>query len=609
MRYFYLLILGVLLSFDVYAPVYAQEAEPNFKADYTVDYYLTEDFKKIQTKVEFTVGVTNLKPDLYVNKLALAFPKQFSVSQLTATDDVGSVPPTISEDNNKTKIELTFNQPKIGRNTVNAFHLSFTQDNLFTINGNVWEVMLPTIEEQNKSSYIVRVHLPPGTDKKISISKPKPDSIENNVITWNSPRTRTIYAVFGSKQVFEMNLLYHLQNPKVVPVYTDVAFPPDTLYQKNYIDQISPQPDEVFIDDDGNYIGRYILKPKSKIDIVYQGMIELFTAPREDVIPAVRAQFEKQKSYLLSPAKHWTTNENQIPKDAKDALSIYSYIVKTLSYNYKKLQTDNKRLGAIEALTQPNQAVCVEYTDVFVALARENGIYARELQGYGFSNDPQLRPLSLISDVLHSWPEYFDTESNLWRPIDPTWEDTSGIDYYNSLDLNHVVFAIHGKNSDYPYPAGTYKTTESKDVSIRAITEEPTETIKLAISPVQFPKQISDNKTYKMKVTLVNNSNIFLWNVPISVSGQQIELVTKDTVIPEIAPYQKFELPIEYKAKKSYTKTSGRINISALNNPLYQASFTIMPYHFELALKISYVVLSFSLIFFLFKYGRRLKKK
>ena len=30
---------------------------------------------------------------------------------------------------------------------------------------------------------------------------------------------------------------------------------------------------------------------------------------------------------------------------------------------------------------------------------------------YGFSNDPKLRPLSTQSDVLHSWPEYFDQEN------------------------------------------------------------------------------------------------------------------------------------------------------------------------------------------------------
>lgn len=136
---------------------------------------------------------------------------------------------------------------------------------------------------------------------------------------------------------------------------------------------------------------------------------------------------------------------------------IYRYAVDTLTYNYGRLNTSITRLGAQQALQYPDQAVCTEYSDVFISLAREKGLYTREIQGYGFSNDQELRPLSVNADILHSWPEYFDDAKQLWIQTDPTWEDTSGIDYFNSFDLNHVVFAIHGKNPTFPIPQAVTK--------------------------------------------------------------------------------------------------------------------------------------------------------
>jgi hypothetical protein len=76
--------------------------------------------------------------------------------------------------------------------------------------------------------------------------------------------------------------------------------------------------------------------------------------------------------------------------------------------------------------------------------------------------------LSLVADVLHSWPEYWDESKASWIQIDPTWESTSGIDFYNKMDLRHFAFVVHGKDSVEPYPAGSYKlgSNPQKDVFV-----------------------------------------------------------------------------------------------------------------------------------------------
>jgi transglutaminase-like putative cysteine protease len=108
----------------------------------------------------------------------------------------------------------------------------------------------------------------------------------------------------------------------------------------------------------------------------------------------------------------------------------------------------------------------LEFTDLFVALARANGIPARSIEGYAHTENDKLRPLSLVKDVLHAWPEYYDDKKHTWVMVDPTWGNTTGgTDYFEVFD--HIVFVRKGIDSTYPIPAGGYKfTADSKDIDL-----------------------------------------------------------------------------------------------------------------------------------------------
>src|SRR5690606_7935727 len=119
----------------------------------------------------------------------------------------------------------------------------------------------------------------------------------------------------------------------------------------------------------------------------------------------------------LASQPFWELNSREVKeavKDLKDAQEIYEYVVNTLSYNYGKVTGDNVRIGAKGALQDPENAVCLEFTDLFVALARSKGIPARSIEGYAYTQNETLRPLSLIKDVLHAWPEYYDDKKQAW---------------------------------------------------------------------------------------------------------------------------------------------------------------------------------------------------
>src|SRR3989338_1324078 len=83
-------------------------AEEDFTSDYQVEYFLRNEQGKIGTRVKFTINLTNLRSDVYVNKIAIGFPKSFVIKSITASDDRGAINPRIIADDQKTNIQLQF---------------------------------------------------------------------------------------------------------------------------------------------------------------------------------------------------------------------------------------------------------------------------------------------------------------------------------------------------------------------------------------------------------------------------------------------------------------------------------------------------------------------
>lgn len=580
----------------------------DFKTDYQVEYNLSQSQDNLNSQVDFKIKIVNLKTEVYVSKFSISFPNTFSINNLKTSDDNGYITPIVTTDEDKTKIELEFSNPTIGKDSVNTFFLSFDQANLFKINGKVWEVVLPVIENTQNESYNVIVNLPETTNKKISISKPRPDSVTGNKIIWNNPKTKTIYAVFGDNQAYKTELTYHLKNDQIYPVFTEIAFPPETANQKIFLESVNPMPESVRIDEDGNYLGKYFLKPLETKIIVYKSLIEVYAKTRDEAVQYFRNSIEQQKNYLLTAKKYWEISKVDLIKNLNNTEDIYYFVTNNLKYNYNKINSQNKRLGADTVLSSRDQAVCLEFTDLFVGIAREKGIYSREIEGYGFSLDPKLQPISLSSDILHAWPEYFDSKTKNWIAVDPTWENTSGINYFSSFDLNHIVFVIHGKNSDYPLAAGMYKLENSRDILIKPVIEEPLERIEVIIENIDFPTTISDNKTYQGKFEIKNNGSSYLWQIPINLNGDNINIDRKNFIIPVLAPYEKKVIIFEYSAKNKNKRIEGELRVKVMSKQLLKQKINIIPSYYNLILRFLAVIFGISFLFLIYRLIVKVKK-
>ncbi|KKR91606.1 MAG: Transglutaminase-like protein family protein [Candidatus Woesebacteria bacterium GW2011_GWA1_41_13b] len=398
----------------------------------------------------------------------------YTPSEVDAFDAGGRIDIVQKKVDQGTVLNLTFNDLALGKGSDYSFSLKYKQREVGTKHGQIWEVTLPSQSDAQKSNNYTLKLLIPASFGKVSFVSPGgykfQDDGQVRSFTFDKKQVTQsrIVAVFGPIQVFEFRLSYHLQNTEKVPAKREIAIPPDTIYQKVILESIIPRPENVRVDDDGNWLAEFYLAPLEKLDIQVKGTAELST---NSWVSQSLSLWERRR--YLRATDIWQSDDPQIialANKLKTPKAIYDYVVNSLKYDYSKATITSRaqRLGARETLKSPDKALCTEFTDLFIALARAAGIPARELQGYAYTNDPLLQPLSLVRDVLHAWPEYWDDKQSRWIQIDPTWGNTTGgVDFFTKLDLNHLVFVIHGVDVNNPSPAGTYRLDNNrKDVEV-----------------------------------------------------------------------------------------------------------------------------------------------
>lgn len=443
------------------------------KGEFYVDAQVQYDFnEKGVAHVVQNINLENAYATLYAKKYTLTL-ENLSPQNIYAKSGGKPLKFLQSKENSLTKIEVFLDNPAIGKGKKNNFSISFDTNNLSTKTGKVWEISIPKLNNKDVfRKYKVELIVPDSFGNAAYIS-PKPytkneiDSKKHYYFDKESLLKTGVTVGFGNFQVFSFTINYHLENPLNIAAETNITLPPDTAFQKMYYEKIDPKPENVSLDSDGNWIAHYNLSPRERLNVQALGSVQIFSSERKFPRPSL-----ENLTKNLSSNKYWQSNDPEIIKIAKDLKTpqrIYNYVVNHLKYDYDRVKPNVRRLGAKEALSNPESAICMEFTDLFIALSRAAGIPAREVNGYAYTENPEIQPLSLVADVLHSWPEYWDNRRLVWVPVDPTWGDTTGgIDYFSKLDLRHFVFVIHGERAEKPYAPGSYKLGKNpqKDVFV-----------------------------------------------------------------------------------------------------------------------------------------------
>jgi hypothetical protein len=167
------------------------------------------------------------------------------------------------------------------------------------------------------------------------------------------------------------------------------------------------------------------------------------------------------------------------------------------------------------------------------------------------------------------------------------------------------VFAIHGKEDEYPYPAGSYKTEDSKDVSVTAVGTKPKDSILVTIKNPQFDSPITDRQKGRFKFTVENKGNIFLWNTPVSIKADGVKTSSESVIIDSLPPFGKKDLEFTFSSGQITAKKEATIKLIILDNEIYTGNVTIVPYYYKIAYYISIAVLTVSLLYFLLKFLKK----
>lgn len=526
-----------LFFFTIHFPIYA---ENDFNINQNIQYQIDQegDAQVIQ-EIELTNNLSQVYPKEYQ-----AIISSENIENIFSADKLGNIIQNIEKKNGQTIINLKFNDQNVGKNQKTTFKLNYRLPKLANKKGNTWEISLPeNINNFSNYTFKTTIFLPNsfGSLSFSSISPQTVISLNNQTeIYFDSVNNKNqkIYLIFGNYQLFDFKFKYFLENTTSDKQTYTIALPPETDNQKIIYRQIEPNPKNIEIDPDGNYLASYTLTPSQKIDINIDGQAKIIHSNLTNSII-------NTKEYL-KPDTYWETNDptlTSIASSLSTPKDIYQYVINTL--NYKQQNIDSSfRQGAASSITNPNNALCTEFTDLFVTLSRIKGIPAREVQGFAYSDNVKIKPINVNTDVLHAWPQYYDQQKNSWVSIDPTWgKTTNGIDFFTDLDPNHFAFVFHGLSSTSPLPAGAYKNNQNvKTVNVEFAKNE--------LKQDQIPLKINSvkNKIFQTPLIKVQNPNY----QTISQLKLSIKKIGVETIINHLPPLSSIEIPIQSKSLLSY---------------------------------------------------------
>lgn len=618
-------IFFLLLTLLIH-PAYAAG---EFKTSYNTTYTVEED-----SSVKVTQNITseNLTSEYRLSEYRFTIGSE-APADITAWDPTGPITPEITKKSGSTVVEIKFRAVVVGKGSKLNFGISYAFPGLASKNGLIWELNLLKITGLEEiSSYNLTVSVPAGFGPPL-FQFPTPVSQKivegRRLINYNkaglsqgAPRLG-----FGESQLYQLKLTYHLENPRVGLGYTEIALPPDIIdYQQLVQKSLLPAPISIRVDGDGNYLARYNLRPLEKKDVVWEGWVALYYPPRDFSTEKLSAIPEELVQKYTVNQNYWETGAVEIISEATKLADpgrpaveimrqIYNFVTGKLSYDYQKIESGELvRLGALTALAQPDKAVCMEYTDLFIALARAAGIPAREVDGFAYTADDANRPLSLRleGDVLHAWPQAYFPGTG-WMMVDPTWGSTSESDYFSFFDLSHIAFVVKGESSEYPLPAGSYKTNPNqKDVEVSFSTQkEVTQEDPQLNLELKLAKFILSPLTSPAEITVTNTGKATAFETEIKLESNLLKLKESILDVGTLPPGASVSHAIQLTSSSPWTKGEEKIKATATaqafdgekNQIEQEDTETVRPIYWPLQIREWGLVAAFSLIII---FGRKI---
>lgn len=523
------LLIAFLWSFTLFTSPKPTLAASDFATSYEVNYDIDETGVASVTE---DIILRNLSDRLYASTFSITIGAS-DVTDIEARDSQGVLKHSVIHLDKKTQIKVEFTQQVVGLGKEHTWSLKFKSKDFAQKIGNSWQVSVPKIASlENLESFDLSLSVPVSFGDPSSI-QPEPNRQTERIGKLNYFFSKDqltesgIFAAFGSDQTLEFNLTYNLNNQGILPKVMTVALPSNTSFQEVILNKIEPKPDNVTVDDEGNYLGWFRVSQRKKLEVKVEGLSKLYLDNLENIPPLS----EGIKNSYLSGTSAWTVESPAIKlktdeliknpniKTSEKAKILHKFTANALKFDFKRFSEPNpNRLDALTVLNNPTQALSNEYVNLLVSLARAADIPARKIIGFAYTENEDIRPLSYQSGVLHTWAEYYDSEKG-WIMVDPTWESTTGgVEYFPIRDISHfVIETIGGEDKNYILPSqvkvvfnqATFNKRSDIKLSLKAASE----------SFAGFPSDLV--------ASIENNGNVAVYPNTFSLSAAKLE-ITQD---------------------------------------------------------------------------------
>ena len=356
--------------------------------------------------------------------------------------------------------------------------MDYDVTNVAQQDGRVWTVNVAGLRADYSGGFTLQLVVPPSFGPLIYLNAPA-DSSDAATNTYTFGRSRLVandvLAEFGVNQVYALTFDYHLTNSNPGSVTQQVTLPLDLDTQQLVVQSLQPAPDNVAVDADGNYLANYTVPGMGSLNVhvavdvrIWPKMYNLNqNAGHSALPPAVVAAYTRAQPYLAGQQRADSNRARALtaktPSVAAQAQAIYAFTSSRIQYSSQRarvilssLTNKDMRKGAVAAL-QPKSGVCMEYSDLFVTLARAVGIPARWRAGLAYQGKEDRNTPAL--QLGHAWSDFYAPGVG-WVPVDATWGSAG--DYFARADTNHITLSILGHSSTTPM----YVTEDGVNVDI-----------------------------------------------------------------------------------------------------------------------------------------------
>lgn len=525
-----------------------------FSSSYDILYSVSDDGT---TEVEEDIKLKNLTDKFFPSSFSLSLPGK-GVSDLQARDAQGPLEVTSSEEGDNTKVVVKFtNQQIIGLNKEYSFSLRFKSSNIAKRLGKVVSVNVPKVSQSGQlDSFKLTLSVPTSFgDPDFIFPKPAGMNESGGRINFNfngSGSQTGISAIFGQSLWFSFEAKYHLKNNSIFPKLLKIPLPGSSQYQKSYIDDIEPRPENTKPDSSGNIFAFYKVNPGEEKEIAVKGEIQTFLNSQKKVI----LDISESQSYL-GDTNFWSVDNPAIKNKLDEILALQDtktniekakeidkYVSNFLQFDYLRLSNDDfRRFGSITALNNPEKALSAEFVDLEIALLRSAGIPSRQVIGFNLPSEG--RPYSFYNNNLHTWVEIYDEQFG-WVFSDPAWENTTkGGQFFQFNDLNHLSLVITEGKDDFILPYKVDTGLLDADLIEK----------KAAELDVKVDQKILSGFPSKLKIRINNLGNVIFPESGLKIDSSKIFLENRgetpaNTILlatPEIPPFGNLEYEINLK--------------------------------------------------------------